>query len=135
MSNRPPAPSPSHHTPRSFGRRFGRLPRFSLAKLMLLFTIFCASGAALSYLGQSLRSPQTTNMRFVLFSLLAPPLLLLVASLLVSLAAAWKRRSAPRSDATPGPAQTDSPRPAAGRATRRFGAVRKSPPGGPGKIR
>ena len=73
------------------------MPRFSLAKLMLLFTIFCASGAALSYLGQGLRSPQTTDMRFVLFSLIAPSVLLVVVSLLVSLLVAWKRRSSGRS--------------------------------------
>lgn len=109
--------------------RFGRVPRFSLAKLMLLFTIFCAAGAALSYLGQGLRSPQATNMRFVLFCLVAPPMLWLVVSLLVTLVTAWNGRSQPRSDASPGAAQADSDRPAAGRATRRFGAVRKSPPG------
>lgn len=116
-------------------RRFGRVPRFSLAKLMLLFTIFCAAGAALSYLGQGLRSPQATNMRFVLFSLVAPPMLWLVVSLLVTLVTAWKRRSQPRSDGPTVAAPDDPDRPAAGRATRRFGAVRKSPPGRPDKFR
>jgi hypothetical protein len=111
------------------------VPRFSLAKLMLLLTIFCATGAALSYLGQGLRSPQATNMRFVLFCLIAPPVLLLVASLLVSLLTAWKRRSHLRSDTAPRNAPADSDRPVSGRATGRFGAVRKSPPGRPDKFR
>jgi hypothetical protein len=103
--------------------------RFTLAKLMLLLTIFCAAGAALSYLGQGLRSPQNTNMRFVLFSLIAPSVLLLVASVLVRLLAEWKRRrSAPH-----GQAEDTAPNMAerlpANRATGRFGVARRSAPG------
>jgi hypothetical protein len=108
------------------------LARFSLAQLMLLFTIFCATGAALSYLGQGLRSPQTTNMRFVLFSLLAPSVLLLVASILVRLLAGWKRRrTRPEQGEEPVPQAADPP--AANRATRRFGVARRSAPGSDNK--
>ncbi len=126
---------PKGRSPDRAARRFGRVPRFSLAKLMLLFTIFCATGAALSYLGQGLRSPQATNMRFVLFCLIAPPVLLLVASQLVSLLTAWKRRSHARSDAASPNAPADSDHPVSGRATGRFGAVRKSPPDRTDKFR
>jgi cation transporter-like permease len=56
--------------------------RFSLAKLMMLVTILSVTGAALSYLAQTLRAPQDSNLRFVLFCVIAPPVLLVVTSLI-----------------------------------------------------
>jgi hypothetical protein len=56
--------------------------RFSLAKLMMLVTILSVTGAALSYLAQTLRSKQTTDLRFVLFCVIAPPVMLVVTSLI-----------------------------------------------------
>ena len=56
--------------------------RFSLAKLMMLVTILSVTGAALSYLAQSLHSPQASDLRFVLFCVIAPPVMLVVTSLI-----------------------------------------------------
>ncbi len=56
--------------------------RFSLAKLMMMLTILSTTGAALSYLAQSLRSKQATDLRFVLFCVIAPPLMLVVTSVI-----------------------------------------------------
>ncbi|MHB0959239.1 MAG: hypothetical protein ACYC0X_23795 [Pirellulaceae bacterium] len=47
---------------------------------MMLLTILSTTGAALSYLAQSLRAQHTTDLRFVLFCVIAPPVLLIVTS-------------------------------------------------------
>jgi hypothetical protein len=75
--------------------RWGRLEtRFSLAKLMMLLTILSTTGAALSYLAQSLGSQQTTDLRFVLFCVISPPAMLVVTSLayrILKSTAKWRR--------------------------------------------
>ncbi|MHB8970958.1 MAG: hypothetical protein ACYC4N_10955, partial [Pirellulaceae bacterium] len=48
----------------------------------MLLTVLSVTGAALSYLVQPLGTPQTSNLRFVIFCVAAPPLMLVVTSLI-----------------------------------------------------
>ena len=47
---------------------------------MLIVTVLCAMGAALSYLAQSLRGEVPSRLVFILFCLAGPTLLLILAS-------------------------------------------------------
>ena len=65
--------------------------RFSLGHLMLVLTVCCAMGTAVAYLAQSLRGNEPSRLVFILFSLAAPPLLLVLISL-VHLLSGWLGR-------------------------------------------
>ena len=61
----------------------GRPPwQFSLAKMLLVFTLVSAALAPLAYLMRALQGQRRSHLVFILLSLAAPSLLLVVASLL-----------------------------------------------------
>ncbi len=55
--------------------------QFSLAKMMLVFTVVAAAAAPLAYLTRALRGDRQSHFVFIIFCLAGPPLALIVVSL------------------------------------------------------
>jgi len=60
-------------------------PRFTLQGLFLLTLVVCAMGTAGAYLVRSLSGSRSDRFMFILFTLAAPPLLVIVVSTLAYL--------------------------------------------------
>jgi hypothetical protein len=68
-------------------------PRFTVATLLMVMLVFSVMAAAGSYLMRSLEADsRRAQLTFLLFTLAAPVLLLIVVSLLRQLTDWWRRR-------------------------------------------
>jgi hypothetical protein len=84
------------HDPHEDSRRWSWLPRFDLATLMLVMLVFSVMGAAGYYLVSALRTGTPLKAVFIIFTLAAPMVLLVVLSCLQRLLRWWADYRQPR---------------------------------------
>ncbi len=60
-------------------------PRFGLGSLLLVTSVFSVMGAAGYYLVRALQQGRTAQLGFILFTIVVPPLLLVIVSLAVAI--------------------------------------------------